>query len=547
MDPIQIVQELEAGRKPSDEQLSEALKGLREGLDVATSADRPDLDLARDIREAIDVVNAEIDTRETALAEARAEAAKLREGVLDDKAEDEVAEEADAEAEASVVDEAEKVLAEAKEPVAASISLIERLKRRAQSMADEEAPEVTNSAPGTELRSVGPAAGFELTNDAGFSQLGAMFSTHARGINAKGTNQPLARLTRHFDENRTLGNNVELNNRRIADLFGPDNIQAVTAAGGFCGPGDVDHSHPICADTGRPIRDALVQFNASRGRVTFAPSAGLGDVDGAVSIWTNETDANPGDAVKPCPPVTCPEELSCAVDAVTQCLTIGNFQAQFSPEFWASRLQLLTALHDRVAEQKAISEIHDASTLLTAVDEGNVLANFLTSINRVISTDRSIQRNLSGRYRVFADAWVRDAIRNQVVSNLGVANNVDVIQVADAQIAGWLSALNVEATWTYDGTINDGTGEHNVLSDPNAFLAESTVYVAPVEAFMFLDGGTLDLGTSITDSGLNATNDRQAFAETFEKVCFRGCSAYAVPIVTDTACGCPVPPAGGEG
>lgn len=542
MDPIQIIQALESDNKPTDDQLSDALKGLREALDIATSSERPDLDTARDIREAIDTVNAEVESREAALAEARAEAAKLREGILDDKAEDAPEPEADEVDGAEVVAEAEKITAEAKEPVAASISLIERLKRRAQSLADEEAPEVIKSAPGTELRSIGPAAGFDLDNDAGFSQLGAMFSTHARGLNAKGTNQPLARLTRHFDEDRTLGNNVELNNRRIADLFGPDQA-AVTAAGGFCGPGDVDHSHPICADTGRPVRDSLVQFNASRGRVTFAPSAGLGDVAGAVSIWTNETDVDPGDSVKPCPPVECPEELSCAVDAVTRCLTIGNFQAQFSPEFWASRLQLLTALHDRTAEQKAISEIHAASTLLTAVNEGNVLGSFLSAINRVIAADRSIQRNTSGRYRVLADAWVRDAIRNQVIANLGVANNVDAIQVADAQISGWLTQLNADVTWTYDGTINDDSGEHNLLDDPNAFLASSTVYVYPADAFMFLDGGTLDLGTSITDSSLNATNDRQAFAETFEKVCFRGCSAYAVPIDVSTACGCP----GGEG
>lgn len=537
MDPIQILAALESDQKPTDEQISTALKGLREALDLATSSDRPDLESARELREAIDVVNTEVGVREQALADARAEAAKLREGILDETADEP---EPEAEAEAEVVAEAEAIAAEAKAPVAASISLIERLKRRAQSMADEE-PEVTHSAPGTELRSIGPAAGFDLGSDAGFGQLGQMFSTHARGLNAKGTNQPLARLTRHFNEDRTLGNNVELNNRRIADLLGPDQ-SAVTAAGGLCGPGDVDHTHPICADTGRPIRDSMIQFNASRGRVTFAPSAGLGDVAGSVSIWTSETDADPGVAVKPCPPVECPEELSCAVDAITRCLTIGNFQAQFSPEFWASRLQLLTALHDRTAEQKAISEIHAASTQLTAVDEGNVLGNFLSSINRVIAYDRSIQRNLSGRYRVYSDAWVRDAIRNQVIFNLGVANNVDAIQVADATIAGWLSQLNVDVTWTYDGTINDTTGEHNILASPDSFLAQSTLYVAPVEAFMFLDGGTLDLGTSITDSALNATNDRQAFAETFEKVCFRGCSAYAVPIATNTACGCPALP-----
>src|SRR5699024_2846389 len=156
--------------------------------------------------------------------------------------------------------------------------------------------------------------------------------------------------------------------------LGPDALP-ITAAGGFCGPGDVDHSHPICADRGRPIRDGMIQFNATRGRVSFAPAAGLGDLAGNVSIWTAETDADPGDATKPCPPVECPEELSCEVDAIVRCITVGNFQARFSPEFWASRLELLLAEFDRTAEQKAMQEIHAASTLLTAVDEGNIITS----------------------------------------------------------------------------------------------------------------------------------------------------------------------------
>src|SRR5699024_233184 len=126
----------------------------------------------------------------------------------------------------------------------------------------------------------------------------------------------------------------------------------------------------------------------------------------------------------------------------------GNFQARFSPEFWASRLELLLAEFDRTAEQKAMQEIHAASTLLTAVDEGNIITSFLGAINRVIASDRSINRNLSGRYTVIADSWVRDAMRNQVLVNLGVANNVDAIQVADAQINGWLTQLGVTVIWT---------------------------------------------------------------------------------------------------
>lgn len=530
MDPLEIIERLGSDNPPTDSELAKAIDDLRGALDVATSGDRPDVAVATDIREALDSVMAEQTTRSETLEKTKAEAKALREGILDDKVEEEAEK-------VEETEEAEKV--EEKEPVAAApvLSITERLRAHAQRVTPQEVE--TPSMPGVDVRAIGPAAGFDLDTEAGFSQVGQMFSTHAKSITQG--ESPLMRLTRHYDETRTLGSNVDLNNRKISDVLGPDALPK-TAAGGLCGPGDVDHSHPICADRGRPIRDSMIQFNASRGKVSYAPSAGIGDLAGNVSVWTAATDAAPGAATKPCPPITCPEELSAEVDAVVRCVTVGNFQARFSPEYWASRLQLLLAEFDRFAEQKLISEIHEASTLLTAVDEGNTLASFLTAINRVVSADRSINRNTSGRYDVKADAWVRDAIRNQVITNLGVANNVEAIQVADTQINGWLAALNASVTWTYDGTINDTAGTHNVLTDPNAFLAQSTVYVAPVEAFMFLDGGTLDLGTSITDSTLNATNDRQAFAESFEKAAFRGCSAYAVPIAIDTSCGCPAAP-----
>lgn len=535
MDPLEVIARLGGDNPPTDNDLSSAVDELKAALDAATNPDNPDVEAARDLREALNIASGEQKAREEAREAIREEARKLREGVFDDDAEKEPTEEEAAE----VVAEAEKAAAEAPEPVTAApaISVIERLRRHAQRVTPEEAEKP--SMPGVDIRPVGPAAGFELDQDAGFSQVGQMFSAHAKSLTTAGKDASLLRLTRHYDESRSLGPNVDLNNRKISDVLGPDALP-ITAAGGFCGPGDVDHSHPICAERGRPIRDGMIQFNATRGRVSFAPAAGLGDLAGNVSIWTAATDADPGEATKPCPPVECPEELSCEVDAIVRCITVGNFQARFSPEFWASRLELLLAEFDRAAEQKALQEIHAASTLLTAVDEGNIITSFLGAINRVIASDRSINRNLSGRYTVIADSWVRDAMRNQVLLNLGVANNVDAIQVADAQINGWLTQLGVTVIWTQDGTVNETSGEHNLQEDPNAFLAETTVYVYPSEAFMFLDGGTLDLGTSITDSALNATNDRQAFAESFEKVCFRGCSAYAVPITVNQACGCPV-------
>jgi hypothetical protein len=548
MDPTQILSRLEGDNPPTDAELEKAAADIREALDLATTADAPDLALAKDLRAALDALAGESQKRVEAAEKIKADAKALREGIFDDDKTPE------ADADKPTEDKPEEKAPEAevdkpadekeKEPVAASVSdLVTRLK--AQAARTKSTEQETRTVPSVHYRGLGTAASFDV-GEARMNDLGQLFATHAKSVTQRNNPTKLFSLTKDYDETRQLGNNPEQNNRRIVDVFGfGDTTRPVTAAGGLCGPGDVDHSHPICADRGRPVRDSLVQFNASRGQVTYFPATGMGDVEGGVSIWTPAMDAaaappNPSGLSKPCPPVLCPDELTAEVDAVVRCLTIGNFQARFSPEFWASRLELLLAAHDRAAEQKAITEIHEASSGVVALNTGgnNVIDAFLTNINSIIASDRAIQRKTGGSYVVLADAWVRDQLRNQVIRNLGVANNVETIQIADATINGWLSDIGARAVWTYDGTVNDATGDHNIPAAVGALPASTTVYVYPEDAYFFLDGGTLDLGTEITDSALNAVNNRQAFAETFEKVAFRGCSSYFFALSTAIDCGC---------
>lgn len=534
MDPLEIIRRLETegAQAPTDAELAKARDDIRAALDVATKADTPDLELAKALRDGLDKVVSEQTAREEAAEQNRAAARALREGLFDEDetpAETEDTDEAEA-------DEDEEETPAVPEPTAVAASIAERLRRNIARAAPRD--DVPAPVGGARLRAIGAAAGFQLADDAEIGSLGQMFATHAKStMSGEGR---LARLTRDYSDERHLGSNIEQNDRRLAGVFGYGGTsRPVTAAGGLCGPGDVDHSHPICSERGRPVRDSMPSFNASRGTVTFSPAASVGDLSDAITIWTAENDAEPTDpATKACPPVECPEELNCSIDAVVRCITVGNFQAKFSPEFWASRLELLLVDFDRAAEQKAIEEIHLASTGSGLVDEGNTLASFLVGLNHIVSADRSAHRNPTRQYTVVADAYIRDAIRNQVITNLGVANNIEALQVADAQINGWLTDIGVTPVWTLDGTFDPaGAGTHRVLT-PGQIPTVGGVYVYPDDAFMFLDGGTLDLGTSITDSTLNATNDRQAFAESFEKVCFRGCSAYNFTVPIGAACGC---------
>ena len=543
IDALQILNDLDGDNAPNTEDLQAAHDELKSALDAATQAEKPDLQLAKDLHAGVGKLAGELDKRAAAVEKEREELKALREGLFDDKAPEPT--------DPAPADPADPAPAPAdpqkvEEPVTASTGadIVQRLTAFAAAKAPAApAPKTRNSV---RTRAIGPASGYELESG-DFTDLGSLFSTHAKAVTTPGQRGSMFRLSRDFEEDRQLGFNVDLNNQRMMGVFGvgQNHESPLAAACGMCGPGDVDHTHPICSESGRPIRDALPQFQATRGKITFAPAASIGDLAGNVSIWTEAMDiaacavGSPGSPAetptKPCPPIACPEELTCATDAVVRCITVGNFQAQFSPEFWASRLALLLAEFDRVAEQKSIEEIHAASVNLGVVDECNTLNSFLMGINSIIAADRSAQRNMTRRYRVIADAYIRDYMRNQVIANLGVANNVGALQLADATINGWLSDIGVSVVWTFDGTF-DGT-EHRILL-PGEVPTDAGVYIQPEDAFVFLDGGTLDLGTDIHDSMLNATNDRQAFAESFERTCFRGCSAYYFEIPVHSGCGC---------
>lgn len=547
IDPLKILQALDGDNKPTTAELEAAKTDLLAALNEATKPDAiPDKALATDLRAGVDKIKNELSERAEIERQEREELAKLREGLFDDDTPDAGDQSSEGDEDTSTDDAAPEEAREA-EPVAASsgADIVKRLTALAATKAPN--PQPSKTVNGTRSRALGVAAGFEL-NDGSFTDVGELFSHHAKAITNPGQRGHMFRMTREFPEDRQLGFNVDLNNQRMMGTFGVGQNMGVgprAAACGICGPGDVDHTHPICSETGRPIRNSLPQFQATRGKITFAPAASIGDLSENVSIWTLEMDEaacavgsppSPGEVpTKPCPPVACPEELTCATDAVVRCITVGNFQAQFSPEFWAARLALLMSEFDRVAEQKIIEEIHAASVNLGEVDECNTLASFLMGINSIIAADRSAQRNMTRRYRIVADAFIRDYIRNQVIRNLGVANNIEALQVADATINGWLADINASVVWTFDGTF-DGT-EHRILL-PGEIPATGGVYIHPEDAFVFLDGGTLDLGTDIHDSMLNATNDRQAFAESFEKTCFRGCSAYYFEVPIFSGCGC---------
>jgi hypothetical protein len=306
-----------------------------------------------------------------------------------------------------------------------------------------------------------------------------------------------------------------------------------TAAGGICAPQQVNYDMPTLGTDARPMRDGfMARFGADRGGIRTLPMPLLGDLAGAIDVWTEANDQNPADpTTKPCLTVTCPDEDETIVEAITRCLEYGNFRARYFPEQIEAWMRLVAVEHARFAEQRLMATV---STGSTAVTSGQVLGtsrDVLAALDRAIAVWRYRHRLGDGyRLEFGAPIWLRDQIRTDITRQLPVGTVEETLAVADATIARFFAVRNIEPVWLLDGE----SGQRFVAQGVGPLQGwPSTVktYLAPAGGWLFLDGGTLDLGI-VRDSTLNATNDVQVFAETFEGAHFHGPESWTLTFDT---------------
>jgi hypothetical protein len=93
---------------------------------------------------------------------------------------------------------------------------------------------------------------------------------------------------------------------------------------------------------------------------------------------------------------------------------------------------------------------------------------------------------------------------------------------AYAEIDGYIASRGINMTWHIDSF--DGAQSSGAM---NEFADTFVWYIFAEGTFLFLDGGTLDLGI-IRDSSLVGTNDYKMFVETFEGVAKVGVESLKV-------------------
>ena len=328
----------------------------------------------------------------------------------------------------------------------------------------------------------------------------------------------VASVTTSFPEERTLTQDAESNWAKIQAVTGPE---ALVASGGHAAPYTIKYDIFGLGTTARPVRDSLPTFQADRGGIRFVTPPVLSSYGDAVGIWTNAKDITPGTDTKTSLTVSAAQENTVATDAVTLQLQFGNLMTRAYPELIARHNELGLIQHAREAEQNLLSKIGAASTAVTTTSLIGFGRDFLVQIGRAAAAYRSRHRlETDAPLRAIIPGWVLDAMQADLTLNMP---GDSTLAVAQSEINGYVKARGVNLTTALDATVFGAQGASALLEFADSF----TWYLFAEGSFLFLDGGTLDLGI-IRDSSLVGTNDYKMFVETFENVAFVGVESLAI-------------------
>ncbi len=378
------------------------------------------------------------------------------------------------------------------------------------------APRPSGSAGGVNVRLETPAG--QLLRDGGelASEMARRLGRLDYGTGT--TRTTVASLVASYPAGRKLTTDENASSALVAAAVEP---QSLVAAGGLCGPVAVRYQVEGLGTINRPVRDSLVPFQADHGGVRFRPPIALADVAPGIGVWTAATDAAPGAATKASVTALCPPTQSVTVDAVTRRIRMGNMMARFDLEAAAANLAVLMVAHARKAEQHLLDGITAASTAVTAARLYGAARDLLSDVETAAVAFRSRHRmDDAATLQVILPSWARGLMRVDLTRNL--PGDVRT-SATDAELDQHFAVRHIAATYSPD---------QQVFGDQIAgalvpFPGTVTFLLFAPGAFLFLDGGTLDLGI-IRDATLNATNDAEIFAESFENVARVGVQALSV-------------------
>ena len=533
------------------------------------------------LTDGIEVLSAEIGSREQAASERAAKAAELAAKIGAGKpapAEDEEkpADEAPAE-DAPAEDKAEKkakaaaaetVEGEAPTKPAASpeavtaaapasrgpikLSGIRRhVSAPAPAISEETPVEDTSRARLT----VADVPGFAADSDASFEDLAVALDRRLQGFNsgaygaaaragrAMSERHSLAVVRKSFDERATVGS-PESADAAMAFAVNEKNLPggSLVAAGGWCAPSETVYD--LLEDESRDGLISLPEINVTRGGIKFTKGPKFADLYAAPSFDFTEEDAKAGKylpdtagsgnkvGAKPVYRVPCTDFEEVRLSAAGMHIQAGLLQQRGYPELVARTIRGALVAHEHKMSERVIAAMEAQSTAVS-LDTGQIgaLAPVLTAIELQVEHYRYAQRlSRSTTLEAVFPYWVRGAIR----TDLSRREGVDLIDVPDSRIDAWFRSRGVNPQFVYDWQALTGeAGTFKVWGGSVKFLLYS--------AGTFVKGGqdviTLD---TVYDSTLLGQNDYTAlFTEEGYLVAKRGHDARVVTV--------PLNPNGGTG
>lgn len=305
--------------------------------------------------------------------------------------------------------------------------------------------------------------------------------------------------------------------------------EALVASGGYCAPAEVLYDLTVLgADACRPVQNSLPVFQAERGSVRFAQPPVFNAAAGAVRVNTNECDeagypnTPPCNGPKPCLRITCGAEIVCDTDAVSRCLTFGNFGSRTWPEQVEAWLKLSIAAQAQVVEQYFLDGIKAGSTPVSGLNFGyGATRSLLHTLGVAVVAWRSRYRYCGNvMLNALMPWWVKELLRIDLAND---SYDGHVWDVSDAQLDAWFASRGVRVVYYQD---TPTTGVSQVFSAQpagplNNFPTAVQIGLYPAGSWFALSGGSLDLGL-VRDSTLNSTNDYQIWSEEWIGVCNRG-------------------------
>ena len=333
----------------------------------------------------------------------------------------------------------------------------------------------------------------------------------------------VASISTQFPEERTLTQDAQANWDKVQAVVGPE---ALVASGGHQAPFEVKYDIFGIGSAVRPVRDALPRFQADRGGIRYITPPVLSSYASAVGVWTaaNDSAETPSPSSKLSLTVAAASETTVSTDAVTLQLQFGNLLSRAYPELIARHNELGLIQHAREAEGNLMAKIGSASTAVTSTSVIGMGRDFLVQLGRAAAAYRSRHRlDADAPLRAIIPAWVKDAM----AADLTLAMPGDSTLNAYAEIDAYIASRGIIATYSLDtagGASHFGAQSTGAMVEfPDTFVW----YIFAEGSFLFLDGGTLDLGV-IRDSTLVGTNDYKMFVETFENVALVGVESLQV-------------------